>query len=79
MFTKVKCNSKERGAISQVVADGRDNMAERGALTLLAFGATVALLLLFDFMPVGGTVKEAPAMKFNNLMGPSLRFLYCYS
>ena len=52
-------------------------MAERGRhATLLALGAFVSILFLFDLVPVGETAKDVPVMKFNNLMGPSLRFLY---
>lgn len=47
--------------------------------TALAFGALVGILLLCNFVTVGESAKDVPVMKLNNLMGPSLRFLYCYS
>lgn len=56
-----------------------NNMAERGQLTLFALAAVFGILLIRDFVPVDGSSKDVPKMKFNNLMGPTLRFLYCYS
>lgn len=48
-------------------------------LTLFALAAVFGILLIRDFVPVDGSSKDVPKMKFNNLMGPTLRFLYCYS
>ncbi|KAK3892818.1 hypothetical protein Pcinc_003406 [Petrolisthes cinctipes] len=68
-------------SVSQFSSEENNNMAERGRVSLLAFGAVVAALLVFDFNPVCGSSNNdaVPKLKLNNLMGPSLRFLYCYS
>jgi len=54
------------------------NMAQRGTLSLLGLCAVVGLLMARDFVSVE-SAKDGPALKLNTFMGPTLRFMYCYS
>jgi len=57
-------------------------MADRATgMSILALAAITGLFVFADFLPSVNSIKEpeAPAMKMSKIMGPSLRFLYCYS
>jgi len=56
-------------------------MADRNGLPLLAMGALVGLFVVMDFLPSVSSVKEesSPMNVNSKLMGPALKFLYCYS
>jgi len=58
-------------------------MADRATVSLLLFGAIIGSFVLFDFIPSSKNVAEAenlnPSKMSAKVMGPSLRFLYCYS
>jgi len=56
-------------------------MAERGGMPLLAVGALLGLLVAVDYLPsVRSFSKDEAPMKINaQVMGPALKFMYCYS
>jgi len=56
-------------------------MADRAATSLLLFGAVIGAFVLFDMIPSSKSTAETgnPSKVPAKILGPTLRFLYCYS
>lgn len=71
MLTKEKLGHKSKPS----------KMADRASTSLLLFGAVIGAFVIFDLIPTSNTAAEnvSPSKVSAKVMGPSLRFLYCYS
>ncbi|KAF2361187.1 hypothetical protein FHG87_008063 [Trinorchestia longiramus] len=66
-------------ATTQTRRKGAVEMADRAGTNLLIIAAIAGCMVMIDFLPSASSTKELPALKMTKIMGPSLRFLYCYS
>ncbi|MPC95913.1 hypothetical protein E2C01_091142 [Portunus trituberculatus] len=54
-------------------------MASWGGAVRSGFGLSILTLVFLAVLPAAGGIKESHTLKFNNLMGPTLRVLYWFS
>ena len=77
LLERLKTPARPQSSIGhQSAAADEGDMAGWEDAIRSASGVCIVTLVLLAAMPAAEGIKESHTMKFNNLMGPSLRFLY---